>query len=153
MCGTGDKIVFSCPLIKSTKTASMCATQSKAGADPTFYYAFGHAGKPELRFPALGHTNNAAFRRTFLGFAGNTGGYAYSFVNAGYKYIVYLISGERAFREGGVIVQPSGSAKAETTLSCRSAAIIETDDDALIDATFRLETDPQIESTGLPQTR
>lgn len=153
MCGAGDKVVFSCPLANSTKIASLCATQSQAGAEPTFYYAFGRTGAAELRFPAAGRADNAAFSRTHLGFAGNTGGYAYSFANAGYKYIVYSISGTGALREGGVIVQPSTSTKPATRLTCHSAAITETSDDALIDATLRLKQDPRIESSGLPATR
>ncbi|MEP7184206.1 MAG: hypothetical protein ABI767_00080 [Rhodanobacter sp.] len=153
MCGLGDKVVFSCPLAKGTKIASMCASQGKADAEPTFYYAFGHAGAPELRLPASGGADNAAFSRTHLGFAGNTGGYAYSFANAGYKYIVYSISGDGASYEGGVIVQSSDKSKNPTKLTCRSTAITETSDDSLIDATLRLKKDQQIESSGLPETQ
>lgn len=130
----------------------MCAAQSTADAEPTLYYAFGHAGAAEFRFPASGHADNAAFSRTHLGFAGNTGGCAYSLANAGYKYIVYSISGRHAARKGGVIVQPSTSTKAATGLTCRSIAISETDDDSLIDASLRLKKDPQIQSIGLPET-
>lgn len=153
VCAVGDQIVFSCPLAKGSKFVSMCATTSTTDAEPTFYYAFGHPGAPELRFPVSGHADNAAFSRTHLGFAGNTGGYAYSFANAGYKYIVYSISGAGASREGGVIVQPSTNAKAETKLTCRSKAITETRDASLIDVTSRLKKDPQIEASGLPESR
>lgn len=56
-------------------------------------------------------------------------------------------------REGGVIVQPAANAKDATKLARRSTAIAETSDGQLIDATLRLKTDPQLESSGLPQTR
>lgn len=135
------------------KIASVCATHFENHAEPTFYYAFGSADAPELRFPALGSADNAAFSRTHLGFAGNTGGYAYSFSNAGYKYVVYSISGAKSLRDGGVIVQPPEKSKSATKLACRSTAITETSDDSLIRATLHLKKDPQIQSSGLPKTR
>jgi hypothetical protein len=146
----GDQVVFSCPLVTGSKIASICASQSNAGAEPGFYCAFGRPGAPELRFPASGHAENAAFHRTHPGFAGNTGGYAYSFANAGYKHIVYSVSGSELSRDGGVIVQPLDKLKSATTLACRSTAITETWDDSLIDATLRLKKDPLIQSSGLP---
>lgn len=152
VCSAGDEVVFSCPLAKGSKSVSMCASRTDANAAPIFYYAFGHSGAPELRFPASGHADNAAFSRTHLGFVGNTGGYAYSFANAGYRYIVYSVSGSERPRDGGVIVQPSDKSKAATKLACRSTAITETSDDSLIDATLHLKKDPQIQSSGLPET-
>lgn len=150
VCSAGDEVVFSCPLATGSKIASICASKSAAGTEPGFYYAFGRSGAPELRFPASGHTDNAAFGRTHLGFAGNTGGYAYSFSNAGYKYIVYSVSGAESSRDGGVIVQPSDQSKSLFKLACRSTAITETRDESVIDATLRLKKDPQIQSRGLP---
>lgn len=152
-CDAGDEVVFSCPLAAGSKIASMCASKSAAGVEPGFYYAFGRPGAPELRFPASGHADNAAFSRTHLGFAGNTGGYAYSFANAGYQYIVYSVSGAKSSRDGGVIVQPLAGAKAATRLRCRASAIVETSDDALIDATLRLKKDPKIQASGLPDAK
>lgn len=153
VCSPGDQVVFSCPLARGSKIASMCASHGKTSADPTFYYSFGHAGTPELRFPAPGHADNAAFSRTHLAFAGNTGGYAYAFANAGYKYIVYSVSGARSSRDGGVIVQPPAGTEAATKLSCRAGAITETSDDSLIDATLRLKKDPQLQTSGLPKIK
>jgi len=153
MCDENDDVVFSCPLAQSTRTVSLCASPGVPDAGPAFYYAFGHAGVPELRFPARGTVNNAAFSRTHLGFAGNTGGYAYAFTNAGHKYIVYAISGKQTPRDGGVIVQSPGASTMATRRACRSTAITETSDNALIDATLHLKKDMQIQSHGLPETR
>lgn len=152
VCGSGDQVVFSCPLATVSKIASLCAVPGKDGTQPAFYYAFGQPDAVELRFPPSGEEDNDAFSRTHLGFAGNTGGYAYSFANAGYEYIVYSISGEGTLRKGGVIVQSLRGEKAATKLSCRSSAITETSDDALVDATLRLSKDLQIEASGLPDT-
>ena len=153
ICGANDKVLFSCPLAKGEKTASMCATPSKSGARPNFYYAFGRPGAIELRVPAAGRPDNAAFSRTHLGFAGNTGGYAYSFTNADYKYIVYSVSGEGSLRKGGIIVQPTATDGIARNLICRATAITETGNDQLIDATLGLKKDPQIQSNGLPDTK
>lgn len=152
-CSTGDEVVFSCPLATGSKIASICASKSAAKAEPGFYYAFGHSGSPELRFPASGHADNGAFNRTHLGFAGNTGGYAYSFANGGYKYIVYSISGAQSSRDGGVIVQPLTGGKAATKMSCRTTAITETSDESLIDATLNLKKDSKIQANGLPDVK
>ena len=153
VCSAGDEVVFSCPLATGSKIASICASKSATGSEPGFYYAFGRSGTPELRFPASGHTDNAAFSRTHLGFAGNTGGYAYSFSNSGYKYIVYSVSGAESSRDGGVIVQPLTGTKPATKLSCRTTAMTETSDDSLIDATLRLKKDPKIQASGLPDVK
>jgi hypothetical protein len=147
-----DQVVCSSPMATGSKIASICASQSNAGTDPGFYYVFGRPGAPELRFPASDQAKNAVFNRTHLGFAGNNGGYAYSFVNADYKYIVYSVSGSESSCDGGVIVQPLDKSKSATKLACRSTAITETRDESLIDSTLHLKKDPQIQSSGLPQS-
>src|SRR6185312_9490409 len=152
LCSAGDKVVFSCSMAKRTRIASMCAADPASGSEPQFYYAFGRPGAVELRFPPVATTDNAAFTRTHLGFAGNTGGYAYAFTHDGYKYIVYSVSGSGAIREGGVIVQPLAGTGAVKKLACRSSAITETADDALIDATLRLKKDSDLQAHGLPDT-
>lgn len=152
LCRADDKIVFSCPLAKSTRIVSICAANAGSKGEPQFYYAFGRPGAIELRFPAAGTADNTAFTRTHLGFAGNTGGYAYAFTDGGYKYIVYSVSGSGVMREGGVIVQPADGAGAATKLACRSSAITETADDAVIDATLRLKKDADLQTHGLPDT-
>src|SRR5579859_3281981 len=94
MCAKADAVVFSCPLSRGKKIVSMCAAGDIAGGHGRFYYAYGQPGSPELSYPADRQQADGAFARTHLGFAGNTGGYAYTFVNNGYKYVVYSISGE-----------------------------------------------------------
>ncbi|RAO75771.1 hypothetical protein CA260_17180 [Dyella jiangningensis] len=150
MCAKADEIVFSCPLDKSKKTVSMCASGNVAGGTGRFYYSYGHEGSPELVYPASGESPDGAFTRTHLGFAGNTGGYAYGFSNQGFKYTIYSISGERSLQSGGVIVQRASDSKIVAKMSCQAGKIAETESDPIIDATLKWKSDSTIESNGLP---
>ncbi|NII53263.1 hypothetical protein [Luteibacter sp. SG786] len=148
MCGKSDQVVFSCPLAGSTKTVSMCAAGDVAHGTGRFYYAYGRPAKPELTYPAPG--NEGEFTRTHLTFAGNTGGYAYGFTNAGFKYIVYSISGSSNLQEGGLVVLKDDQATPVKHSACQAGNVTDTDEDALIDATLKWKSDPIIEKNGIP---
>lgn len=148
MCARTDDVVFSCPLNKGSKIVSICAGDN--GEKTRFYYAYGHAGSPELVYPASGQPADDAFTRTHLGFAGHTGGYAYGFSNKGYKYTVYATSGERNTQNGGVIVQNASNGKVVAKMQCQSDKITETVKDYLIDATLTWKSDSGVASNGLP---
>ncbi|RDD82801.1 hypothetical protein DVJ77_04595 [Dyella tabacisoli] len=150
MCEKADKIVFSCPLDNGKKVVSMCAAGDVGQGQGHFYYAYGRPSAPELVFPGKDQPADGAFTRTHLGFAGNTGGYAYAFLKDGYKYIVYSVSGESNLRDGGVIVQRPGETTAAKKSPCQAAKIIESQDDNVIDATLKWKSDSDIQSHGLP---
>lgn len=150
MCARTDEVVFSCPLDKSKKIVSICASSDTGSSKERFYYAYGHVGSPELTYPAVDQPSNDAFTRTHLGFAGNTGGYAYGFSNKGYKYTVYSISGERNMQNAGVIVQNASNSKVVAKMQCQAGKITETESDPVIDATLKWKSDSGIESNGLP---
>lgn len=150
MCTKADAVVFSCPLGNGKKTVSMCASGDVAGGKGRFYYAYGHDGAPELVYPANGQPSEGAFTRTHLGFAGNTGGYAYGFSNKGYKYTVYSIAGERNLQSAGVIVQNASGGKVVAKMQCQAGKVTETESDPVIDATLKWKSDSRIESNGLP---
>lgn len=150
MCTTSDQTVFSCPLAGGTKTVSICAAGDVAHGAGRFYYAYGRdAGKPELTYPA-NQAQAAEFTRTHLTFAGNTGGYAYAFTNAGFKYVVYSVSGSNNLQDGGLVVLKDGQDKPVKQSSCQAGKVTDTDDDALIDATLKWKSDPAIEKNGVP---
>ncbi|WP_266168363.1 hypothetical protein [Dyella subtropica] len=152
MCAKGDEVVFSCPLAGGKKVVSMCAASDVTRNAGRFYYAYGRdAAAPELVYPGKDQ-GAGSFTRTHLGFAGNTGGYAYAFSNGGYKYIVYSISGERDLQDGGVIVQRESDAHAAKKMPCESGKVIDTNKDDLIDATLKWKSDAVIEQHGLPAT-
>lgn len=148
MCAKGDQPVFSCPLAGGTKTVSICATGDVAHGAGRFYYAYGRdSSKPELKYPA--DAGQAEFTRTHLSFAGNTGGYAYAFTNAGFKYVVYSVSGSNNLQDGGLVVLKDGQAKPVKQSSCQAGKVTDTDEDALIDATLKWKSDPAIEKNGV----
>lgn len=153
MCSKGDDVVFSCPLGDGRKTASMCAASNTSTGYSRFYYAYGRPDQAELMYPASHHTARDAFTRTHLTPGPNAEGYAYAFVNDGYKYVVYTISGDPAKQDGGVIIQRTGERKVVAKLQCQPGRIIETDKDAVIDATLRWKHDSLIETEGLPAMR
>jgi hypothetical protein len=153
MCNKGDEVVFSCPLGDGSKTASMCVGGDVATGKGRFYYAFGKPGADELLYPRGDRMPDDAFTRTRLALAGNRGGYAYAFVNNGYKYVVYAVSGDRSQQDAGVIIQRTGERNVVAKLQCQAGKITETDDDAVIEATLKWKPDSLIEADGLPAMR
>ena len=147
LCTQPDQIVFSCPLLKSRKIVSVCASGSTAPHH--FYYAFGKPRAIEMTYPSTSGTTETRFSRAFLGFPGGTGGYAYSFVNEGIKYIVYSVSGA-GFDTGGVIVQKSGELRAMSKAACAKGKITESTGDALLDEALKWKVDEDIHIHGLP---
>jgi len=151
ICAKTERIVFSCPLDNGTNTVSLCAAGDMNQEPGRIYYTYGGPASPELIFPSGGQHADDAFTRTHLGFGGNTGGYAYSFVNDDYKYVIYEISGEGNLGDSGVIVQRVGQRTVTAKMHCQPGKVIETQDDQVIDATLKWKSDPEIEAHGLPR--
>jgi hypothetical protein len=149
MCAKADQVVFSCPLRNTRKVVSVCATGDISHGRGNFYYAYGHLAAPELVYPAKDQATTDAFTNSHLVYGGAGGGGAYSFVNKGYKYIVYSVSGT-GFDDGGVLVQRVGARRAAKDMKCRPGKITESTDDAVIKAVTQWKPDPDIESHGLP---
>lgn len=150
ICAATEVVLFSCET-QTDKQASLCASKD-VGTDRGYvYYTYGSPAKPELVFPA-GKRPPRDFRRTQLGFAGSTGGYAYSFENAGYRYVVYSISGEEGLEDQGVLVTTRDDPRtAITSLSCRKGSVVEDDGSGLLDLTLGWPGDPDLERHGLPK--
>jgi hypothetical protein len=149
LCAKEDKIVFSCPLAKSKKIVSICAA---GDAMPhRFYYAFGRPNAPELIYPQKSESETNKIDISRLNFAGATAGIAYSFVNNGYKYIAYDISGT-GFENGGVLVQEVGQLRASANMKCQKEKLYSTDDSKIFDETKNWKHDSEIEQHGLPHT-
>lgn len=149
MCAKGDQPVLSCPLAGSKKTVSLCATADAAHGEDRFYYAYGSdASKPELRYPSAG--SEARFTRTHLRFGGNTGGFAYAFTNAGFKYVIYSISGARNLEDQGLVVLKDGETKPIKQSRCEAGKVTVSANRTLIGKTLKWESDPVIEEQGVP---
>lgn len=148
MCAKGDQPVFSCPLDGTNRTVSLCASGDVAHGAGRFYYGYGRVGAtPELTYPA--NAEKAAFTRTHLVFGGGSGGYAYAFTHAGFKYIVYSVSGANNLQDGGLTVTQEGQTKPLKQITCQAGKVTDTEDDALIDATLKWKSDSAIEKTGV----
>ena len=148
LCTRPDQVVFSCPLAKSGKIVSMCASGS--AVPHRFYYAFGRPGSVEMRYPSIPSGSSGAFLHSFLGYPGGTGGYAYSFVEKGIKYMVFYLSGAYGYVDGGVTVQRLGVANAMTNMKCVKGEIHTTQNDLLINETMKWKTDNDLEGHVVP---
>jgi len=92
-------------------------------------------------------------RRPFAGshlvYGGAAGGTAYSFINGGYKYILYSISGTGVDR-AGLLVQRVGSMRATTDMRCKQGQKEESSNHEITDAIIKWKPDADIELHGLP---
>lgn len=150
-CGEHEVAVFSCVIKGSDKAVSLCLADSKSAPAASLRYAFGVLGKPELTFPSMrSPPMRGGFKRAHLMFAGNTGGYAYSFVNADTKYIVYSIAGANGLADSGVVVTPANSRRVIATLACDSGTLTEAASDQIDELDRLLERDEDLETRGLP---
>jgi hypothetical protein len=150
LCKEQDQVVFSCPLAHSKKIVSICA--ARGAAPHHLYYAFGKPGSIEMSFPenAVGAAQN--FKRSFLNYAGGTGGYVFSFSVKNFKYMVYKISGAHS-DSGGIAVQKEGSVLATMDSKCERGKIAEVSDHNLLQDTLKLKPDEEIRRYGLPPVK
>lgn len=147
MCAAEEAVLFSCETTKG-KQVSLCASRGVGADQGHLYYAYGSPGNPELVFPGEKRPPTD-FRRTQLTFAGSTGGYAYSFENGGYRYIVYSVSGDEGLEDQGVLITHGDARNAVSALSCSKGSVIE--DDALLDLTLAWPADADLDRHGLPK--
>lgn len=151
MCTPTDKVIFSCPLEGGKKIVSICAAGGVDQKEGYFYYVYGRPFAPELMYPPENKKSASTFTYSHLVYGGATGGAAYSFVNNGYKYIVYSISGT-GIEDGGVLVQRVGASRAARDMKCKQGKITESEDEVLIKAIMKWKPDVDIEAHGLPGT-
>lgn len=149
LCAAGEDIVLSCKLAGG-QLASLCASKGVGDQTGYVYFAQGAAGKADYLFPADKGVHGKRFKRTQLGYAGNTGGYAYSFEDGGRKRIFYSISGERGLQEQGVLTASGDAVKAEAYAACEPGSLIDDIDDSLFKFTRSWDRDATIDRGGLP---
>ena len=149
LCQPDEVVIYSCRIRNNGKLASLCAaadfaSSPKAGA----YYIFGKPGVIEMRYPR-GENLGGHFRQAHLVFAGATGGYAYSFVNEGFKYLLYSISGT-GIEDQGVIVAKVGEPQPVAEMQCVAGSMVETDL-RVFDAARSWPEDVDVAEHGLPR--
>ena len=151
LCAANEEPVFSCTLQGSSrKMVSLCASPASTQGERRFRYLYGRPSKIELRYPASGNSHEV-FTFTRLFYAGGTFGYAHSFRNEGYKYILYSIEGTNT--RSGLLVQRDGQLRAAREMVCRPSTLVETKDTELVRITSEWKADADIEAHGLPSTR
>jgi hypothetical protein len=152
MCRPDDVVLFSCPTKNKQKDISMCASKGPTQDGRRYYYAYGRsADVPEMTYPSPHDATAPAqlFTRTFLTYAGGTGGYAYSFSRQGYKYIVYSISGTD-INKAGVEVQKLDNGKIVADIKCQPGKVVDAADENLIRETLKWPVDTDIDGHGVP---
>jgi len=113
------------------------------------YYVYGTQDRIELRYPSESSPPAGNFTRTHLLFAGNTGGYAYSFDRPDAKYVIYSVSGSMGLEHQGVLaLDASGATQAE--LKCAPGTLVEDDAESLRALIRELDPDETIAREGLP---
>lgn len=95
-------------------------------------------------------TFGGSIQRTTLGFAGGTGGYAYSFVDAGQSHVLYAISGESGLARSGEILADADLDRTRHDRACDSGTLIESDDVAVLAKVRAWGPNERLESKGLP---
>ena len=149
VCNRNEQVVFSCKIERDV--VYLCASKTSGDDAPVIRYLQGPVAQPKLIYSSVNAASGKPLRRSHLGFAGGTGGYAYSFEHEDAKYIVYSISGVVAFQRVVVLIAPLGEAQKVDDRPCERGSLSETDDVALIKSTRLLPSDPDIERKGLPE--
>lgn len=148
MCASGEHVLLACTLASGTPV-SLCWADAPNGI---VRYVHGRREAPEQEHSAR-EGEAGAFRRTHLGFAGNTGGYAYSFDDGGRTHVLFSVSGSQGLSRQGIVTLPDGTASPSTAHDCKPGTAIETQDERVIDRTLRWKSDPRVERMALPPAR
>ena len=120
-CDPTEQVLFNCPITKSSKVLSLCASKALAPEQGTLAYRFGRIGQVELQFPhspaqslqqfRYAHYSRAQVDRTEVTFANGSATYAvFDYFDGDEK--IKVLRGVR-------ITTPDGS-KDEVELRCRA---------------------------------
>jgi hypothetical protein len=150
LCQRQETIIYSCRIRSSGKLASLCAPSDFTSSPRRgVYYVFGKPDAVEMRYPNGTSASGGKFNQAHLVFAGATGGYAYSFVKDGFKYLLYSISGT-GVEDQGVIVAKVGEIVPVVELPCAPDSMVESDL-RVFDAAATWPEDADVAGHGLPR--
>ena len=120
LCTKDERVVFSCPLRRSTKVVSLCSSQKLTKDAGYLQYRFGVPGKVELEFPDVRDESRKAFKYSHY-FRAKVDSTEVSFSRNGYTYAVFdEYNGEEkpVVSEQGLTVTADNSKK-EVKYLCR----------------------------------
>jgi len=126
LCTTDERVVFSCPLRKSMKLVSLCASVKLSKAEGYLQYRFGMPNRIELEYPRERVNSQKAFEYSHY-FRAKVDLTDISFTKDGYAYKLFdEYNGEEtpAVSGQGVSVT-SPEARKETTYRCSNKAQVD----------------------------
>lgn len=150
-CAAGDGVIFSCEL-RGHRRVSLCLVHG-AGPEAAFYLRDGTQAVPTNDKPAPATIPTSQLRRTFLGFAGNSGGYVYSFAADGKKHLLYSISGSEGLEDQGYIRTEPGTGTVDAAMPCVTGSVVEDEGERVAAMVSGLAEDKDIARHGLPAKR
>lgn len=122
-CGKTERVIFSCPLRRSSKVLSLCSSAKLTKTEGYIQYRFGKPGRVELEYPKQRARSQDAFSYNHY-FRAQVDLTEISFSVDGYSYTVFdSYNGEEkpAISEAGVTVTPPAGAR-DITYSCNTKA-------------------------------
>ena len=122
LCGSDEKIIFSCTIKENAKIVSLCSSREFAKDRGYIQYRFGRAGKVELEFPKSREKTQQAFKYSHY-FRAQVDLTEISFTSDNYQYSIFDdYNGEERpaqTSQGVKVTAPNGK---EVTLTCRGRA-------------------------------
>jgi hypothetical protein len=119
LCAKDEKVVFSCPLKRSTKIVSLCSSQKLNKDAGYLQYRFGVPGKIELEFPDNRADSLKAFKYSHY-FRAKVDSTEISFSRGGYTYTVFdEYNGEEKPTVSDQGLTVTDSSKKEVKYLCR----------------------------------
>jgi hypothetical protein len=122
-CLPQEQVIFSCPIAKSSRVLSLCASAVLGQEQGSLAYRFGRIGKVELQFPASPEGSLQQFRYAHY-FRAQVGRTEVSFTRADVDYTVfeYFDGEQKPSYLGGVSVSTGGDSGTTRTIACSKPA-------------------------------
>jgi hypothetical protein len=120
LCGSEERVIFSCPIAGSGKLISLCASPTIDTKRGYLQYRFGKSGAVELQFPHARANTQLAFRYAHY-FRAQVDRTEITFDNQNYRYVIFDdFEGDAkpAVRQAGVRVSRHGANNQEREMKC-----------------------------------
>lgn len=118
-CAIGEKVIFSCPIAKSTKVISLCASPDLSRKNGRLNYRFGPVGNVELEYPSTPVGSAKKFRHAhYSRYQTEITEVTFSIGKFTYSVFDYYEESERVKEKQGVRLVADESAGREITMSC-----------------------------------
>jgi len=150
LCAANERTVFSCILEVNRKSVSLCASSDLN----YFYYIAGQTNAPELIFPSKNKSARIPFTRTLLDPETGEAGYAFTFINGDFEYIIYSITYsiiiDKIDKAAGMIIRRPHHLSSMEEMSCRPNSIFEAHDKDISDIIRKWPINNEIQKDNLP---